>query len=82
MAPSVKPFLTSKNITVIGNPPYSLDLASCDFFFVQLNPAEREPSLPQLKKYRLDSEVELVALTSLHNLNTDFMNGGFDALVD
>ncbi|XP_076389805.1 uncharacterized protein LOC143264822 isoform X1 [Megachile rotundata] len=29
---SVKQFLTSKNITVMGHPPYSPDLDPCDFF--------------------------------------------------
>jgi histone-lysine N-methyltransferase SETMAR len=29
---SVKQFLASKNITVLAHPPYSPDLAPCDFF--------------------------------------------------
>ncbi|GFT38893.1 hypothetical protein TNCV_1585811 [Trichonephila clavipes] len=50
---SVKQFLTNRNITVMGHPPYSSDLAQCDFFnFVQLNLAEREPILPQWKRFR------------------------------
>ncbi|GFU55909.1 hypothetical protein TNCV_3971661 [Trichonephila clavipes] len=50
MVLSVKQLLTSKNITVMGNPPYSPDLAACDFFYLlRLNFAEREPILFQLK---------------------------------
>ncbi|GFS73784.1 uncharacterized protein TNCV_1458281 [Trichonephila clavipes] len=31
---SVKKFLNSKKITGLEHPPYSPDLASCDFFFI------------------------------------------------
>ena len=31
---SVKKFLTKHKITVLVHPPYSPDLASCDFFFI------------------------------------------------
>ncbi|GFX59621.1 hypothetical protein TNCV_3753861 [Trichonephila clavipes] len=38
----------------MGHPPYSPDLASCDFsYFVQLNLAERKPILPQLKRFSI-----------------------------
>ena len=37
---SVKQFLASKNITVLEHPPYSPDLAPCDFFlFPKINSA-------------------------------------------
>ncbi|GFT13976.1 hypothetical protein TNCV_2616041 [Trichonephila clavipes] len=52
----VMKFLTSKNITVMGHPPYSPDLAPHDFFHLQLTLAEREPILPQLKRFRQKTE--------------------------
>ncbi|GFS61959.1 hypothetical protein TNCV_2592511 [Trichonephila clavipes] len=45
---SVKQLQTRKNITVMGHPPYSPDLAPSDFFcFLQLNLVKREPILPR-----------------------------------
>ncbi|GFU78958.1 hypothetical protein TNCV_307991 [Trichonephila clavipes] len=48
---SVKQFLTSKIINVMGHPPYSSDLAPCYFFPLQLNLTSRKLLLPQLKSY-------------------------------
>ena len=41
---SVKQFLANKNITVLEHPPYSPDLASCDFCFFPLQ-CSKEPIL-------------------------------------
>ncbi|GFU40753.1 hypothetical protein TNCV_2689171, partial [Trichonephila clavipes] len=53
--PLTKPYLSrnfrpAKNITVMEHPPYSPDLAPCDFVFVQLNLAGRHTILPHLKR--------------------------------
>ncbi|GFV11618.1 HTH_48 domain-containing protein [Trichonephila clavipes] len=56
MALSVTQFLTNKSITVMGNPPYSPDLVSCDFFSLQLNLVEREPHLTSVEDVRAEME--------------------------
>jgi hypothetical protein len=39
----VKQFSANKNITVLEHPPYSPDLASCDFYLFQKISAQRNP---------------------------------------
>jgi len=43
---SVKQFLANKNITVLEHPPYSPDLAPCDFYLIpKINQCSKEPIL-------------------------------------
>ncbi|GFW61758.1 DDE_3 domain-containing protein [Trichonephila clavipes] len=66
----VKKFLTSKNIIVMGHPPYSSDLASCNFFLISYNkPYLKETHFTPVEEIQAKTENLLKCLpkpTSLH----------------
>jgi len=50
---AVREFLAQHNITMLPHPPYSPDLAPCDFFlFPKLKPTSKDIILGQLKTSR------------------------------
>ena len=67
---SVKQFLTSKNIAVMGHPPYSPDLAPCDFFlFLKVKSCLKGTHFTSVEEVQAKTENLLKDLpkTSFHN---------------
>jgi len=62
----VQQFLAKNNMTVIPHPPYSSDLALCDFFLFH-----RMKRQMKGKRFADVSEVKKKTLEVLNNINTE-----------
>ncbi|GFX01288.1 hypothetical protein TNCV_3729571 [Trichonephila clavipes] len=62
IARSIKQFVTSKNITLIGHPPYSPDLVHCDFFFPTVKTCLKEPHFTSVEEVQEKTENPLKGL--------------------
>jgi len=71
-APSVKQFLTNKNITVLEHPPYSPDLAPCDFcLFPKINSVLKETHSASVENVKAKT-VEILNSLTEHDLYNCF----------
>jgi hypothetical protein len=63
---AVREFLAHHNITTLPHPPYSPDLAPCDFF---LFPQSQNP--PQRKHFGIVENVEAASTRALNNISSE-----------